>query len=173
MKKGIGKIWRKKTFSPPSWFQCCVLISLHPAISVSDVLWSCCKCGVCFALLSQCFQHPPPHNPYRISLRRALPTHCEISLYSGEWNRRLLLSILSAICNQRSQKVLTQLGKRAIEAVFPNDGYKNKDSLQCYDLSNHTILTMLNLPFHDCQVVTEPYTVRMFYYILTASYLPQ
>lgn len=60
-----------------------------------------------------------------------------------------------------------------MEAIFPGAKCKNNASLQCYDLLNLTILTMLNLQFHDCQVVTEPLAVTVFYYILTVAYPPQ
>jgi len=60
-----------------------------------------------------------------------------------------------------------------MEAIFPDAKYEEKARLQCYDLSNLTILTMLNLQFCDCQVVTVPLVVRMFYYIPTVPYLLQ
>lgn len=60
-----------------------------------------------------------------------------------------------------------------MEAIFPDAKYENNASLQCYDLSNLTVLTMLNLQFPDCQVVTAPLAGRMFYCTLTVPYPPQ
>lgn len=79
---------------------------------------------------------------------------------------------LHSICNQRSQLNI-QLGRCAMGAIFPDAKYENNASSQCQDLSNLTVLTVLNLQFHNCQVITAPLTVRMVYNKLTGPYLPQ
>lgn len=61
---------KNPTFSPPYWCHCDVLTSLHPTFSASDILKSCCGCGVCFSLLPHGSQCPLPHSRHRSVLRR-------------------------------------------------------------------------------------------------------